>query len=199
MLLVLGLACRILEPGAKPQATVFINRLPTITPTPVKAFSIQEAWQQAQPELTKWAVDAKPGDEWTCQGVVTPEGLCTKWYGLVGTASQQKAASLKIEGSEIQLSDTAAIGRAIDNSFSMSDLVDSPIVVQQAMQWLEKQGLRETNTKIRSLALLSNANALKNCGNVALPAVYQVGVHNPQGRVCLDPTNGQVVFSTVMR
>lgn len=198
ILTIVLLACRLLGSKAIPIQEVHSQQpvLPTATPVS-PGMTVQEAWEKARPEILKWAADASPSDELICEGRLTQDGRCTEWYGLVGSTSKQEAVSVKIEPDQVELKSTAAVGRALTAPFTLEGLKDSSAIAQQAMAWLEEQGLKESKTELRNMALFASANALRNCGNASGPVVYQVSVAHPDGRICLEPFKGQVTYSSL--
>jgi hypothetical protein len=170
-----------------------------LIPTPLpEGMTIQEAWELAGPTVREWATDAQMSEEFACQGVLMPDGRCNEWYGVLVSAAQNKAAELVVTPNRaVSVSPvTAPPERYLDNSFSPAGMLDSPQAAQCAWVWLEVQGLKREDTRLRGLALRANPGMARECG---VSPAYQVSFSSPQGQVCVDSRDGRVVANTYGR
>lgn len=186
------LACRLT--GAPAPAS-----MPAAPPAEVpEGITLQEAWQLAGPTVQEWATDAQMSEEFACQGVLTPDGRCNRWYGVLVSATQNKVAELVVVPDRVvRLSPaTAPVGRYLDAAFSLEGMRDSSQAARGAWTWLEAQGLRKEGTRLRGLALRASPGVTQECG---VSPAYYVSFSSPQGRLCLDPYGGQVTGNTYGR
>lgn len=186
------LGCGLSAPATRPPQPTQTSAIEQ----PVQGLTAQEAWLAAKSEVSRWAADAALSEEWVCQGVVFADGRCSKWYGLIGSATLQQAASLQVKETQVSLRATAALGRALDEPFSLNGVLDSPEVVQRATLWLASHGLKSDKTKVRGLAVRSDSNALRNCNSGSVSLTYNLDIYHPEGRLCVDPFNGQVTYNS---
>ncbi len=193
-LLVFGLACRIFQsPAATP------TRAPASTPTASSAegMTLQGAWQLASPQVRAWAADAQLSEEWTCSGALSPDGHCNFWRGVLVSAAQQAAAELEVKDGQVTvIPGVAPAKRYLEAAFSPEGMLDSPEIAQRAWQWLEANGLKESDTELRGVALRSSPATEKEC---KVSPAYYVQLAAPQGRLCLDPRDGRVTSNTYAR
>ena len=190
-LLVFGLACRIFQsPATTP------TRTPAATPTPPSAegMTLQEAWQLASPQAKGWAADAQLSEEWMCNGALTPDGRCNFWRGVLVSAAQQAAAELEVkDGQATVIPGVAPAKRYLEAAFSPEGMLDSPEIAQRAWQWLETNGLKESDAELCGVALRSSPATEKEC---KVSPAYYVQLATPQGRLCFDPNDGRVTSNT---
>jgi hypothetical protein len=187
------------EEAAAP-ATRVIKRLPTATPA--GGLTIQEAWQRAKPEAQAWAPDARLGVKWLCQGVLTEDGRCNGWSGLVGSTSRQEVAELDVTGNgEVEfepiVTHPTVVEEVLVAPFTPEEFLDSPAIMQRARAWLAAEGLHEEKTRIEGLALKSHRDDLEYCELSSATAVYILQIRRPSGRLCLDPYSGSVIFNNM--
>lgn len=179
---------------AAPPAGVAV---PTSTPLP-EGITLLEAWQLAGPTVQEWATDAQMSEEFACQGVLTTDGHCNRWYGVLVSARQNKVAELVVVPDRVvSISPVnAPIGRYLDNAFDSDGIIDSSQAAQQAWAWLEAQELKREDTRLRGLALRASPGVAQECG---VSPAYYVSFSSPQWRLCLDPHSGQVTGNTYGR
>jgi hypothetical protein len=193
-LLLFGLACRIFQSPATTPA-----RAPASTPTALSAegMTLQEAWQLASSQARAWAADAQLSEEWTCNGALTPDGRCNFWRGVLVSAAQQAAAELEVkDGRATVIPGVAPAKRYLEAAFSPEGMLDSPEITQRAWQWLEANGLKESDAELRGVALRSSPATEKEC---KVSPAYYVQLAAPQGRLCFDPRDGRVTSNTYAR
>jgi hypothetical protein len=181
-------------------STRVIKQLPTATP--VGGLTILEAWQRAKPQAQAWAPDARLGVKWFCQGVLTQEGRCNGWSGLVGSASHQAVAELDvIRDGEVEfepiVTHPSVVEEVLVAPFTPEEFLDSPAIMQRARAWLAAEGLHEEKTYIKGLALKSHRDSLEYCQLSSATAVYILETRRPSGKLCLDPYSGSVIFSNM--
>jgi hypothetical protein len=181
-------------PAATEPATEKVE--PTPTPLPERV-TLQEAWELAGPTVREWAIDARMSEEFACQGVLTPDGRCNRWYGVLVSAAQDKVAELEVVPDRVvSISPVSApLGRYLDNALDPDGIVDSPQAAQQAWAWLEAQELKREDTRLRWMGLRANPGVAGECG--VSPAY--VTLFWPQGRLCLDPYSGQITSNSFGR
>lgn len=190
-----ALACWL---GSEPVQT-FTPVAPLPTPLPeTEGATLREAWQLAGPTVQAWATDAQMSQEFVCQGVLTPDGYCNQWYGVLASAAHEKVAELVIAPDRaVSISPVnTPIGRYLDNAFDSDGIIDSSQAAQQAWAWLEAQELKREDTRLRGLALRVNPGIAAECGRS--PA-YDISFFSPQGHLCLDPYSGQILSNSYGR
>jgi hypothetical protein len=190
VLLVFGLACRIFQsPAATP------THVPATKPAaPAAGLTLQEAWQLAGSQARAWAADAQLSEEWTCSGALSADGRCNFWRGVLVSAAQQAAAELEVkDGRATVIPGGAPAKRYLAAAFSPEGMLDSPEIAQRAWQWLETNGLKQSDTDLRGVALRSSPATEKEC---KVSPAYYVQLATPQGRLCFDPRDGRVTSNT---
>jgi hypothetical protein len=191
-------ACGRLSPATESPPTLTHASITEPTATPVDGASLLEAWQVAGPAIEPWADDAQMSEEFVCQGVLTPEGRCNQWYGVLVSAKRGKVAELMVApGQAASLSPVSApLERYREAAFSPDGVLDSPEAVRAAWNWLRAKNLQERDTRLTGLALRAGLGAANLCG---ISPAYQVTFTAPQGSVCIDPATARVVANTYGR
>lgn len=194
------LACRLGAPAQETTPAGERVELPAgsqSTPTPPSGLTLRQAWQVAEPQVRAWAVDAQPSQSWRCLGRLSEAGICNHWEGTMASAAQTDVAQVITTDAtkvEVRPSHSAQAGRpALEAAFSPEGIIDSPQILQTAWTWLEEQGLKETNSQVRNLALAAGPAQAQGCGETPH---YSVAFDRPGGWLCLDAYTGQVTANT---
>ncbi len=206
LLIVLLSCCPFLPTKEKSSATVPVDAGADAPQQQVKeeGITLKEAWQLAKPEAQAWAADATPGGLWQCRGKINM-GYCSRgWKGKIGSVSLQKMATLKVSPTKVEEfrplnAHTANISYVLNGAFSIESesLLDSPVIVENALSWAEQLVEEGQSITVDSLHIAADGDILwKNCGSPKVDLVYKVDFYRPRNkRLCLNPYNGEVLFS----
>ncbi len=158
----------------------------------------------AKPEAQAWAADATPGGLWQCRGKINM-GYCSRgWNGDIGSVSLQKMATLKVSPTKVEEfrplnTDPAVVSYVLNGAFLIESesLLDSPVIVENALSWAEQLVEEGQPIIVDSLNIAADGDILwKNCGSPEVDLVYDVDFLRPRNKsLCLDPYNGNVLFS----
>ncbi len=95
--------------------------------------------------------------------------------------------------------DPAVVSYVLNGAFLIESesLLDSPVIVENALSWAEQLVEEGQSIVVDSLRIAADGDILwKNCGSPEVDLVYKVEFYRPRNkRLCLNPYNGEVLFS----